>query len=209
MGVIAIMNDINEKPTLNKTTFHIMISSFIFLSVSILELYWMINRSYEYIILIVLGLIIIISGLSIIKGIKNRIDKYYKIINNHYEEIIRTDKAVYILVKRSFTDINEEMERIKGISEPITSEIVEKQKSIAKLTISKNRKSIEEVLNSNLKVLEELEKVSKYVELSEVNIGTQKSRSGKSDKPEPKLYDDPNTNLTPEEIAALFESMGD
>lgn len=209
MGVIAIMNDINKKPTLNKTTFHIMISGFIFLSVSILELYWMINRSFEYIILIVLGIIIILSGLSIIKGIKNRIDNYYEKINNQYEEIIRTDKAVYILVKRSFNELNEEMERIKGISEPITSEIVEKQKSIAKLTISKNRKSIEEVLNSNLKVLEELEKVSKYVELNEVNISTQKYGSEKSDKPAPKLYDDPNTNLTPEEIAALFQSMGD
>lgn len=209
MGVVAIMNDINKKPALNINTFHIKISSFIFLSVSILELYWMINRSYEYSILIVLGMIMILSGLSIIKGIQNRIDNCYEKINNQYEEIIRTDKAVYILVKRSFTELNEEMERIKGISEPITTEIVEKQKSIAKLTISKNRKSIEEVLNSNLKVLEELEKVYKYVELNEVKISNQKSGSEKSDKPVPKLYDDPNMNLTPEEIAALFESMGD
>lgn len=203
------MNNKNKRTILYKTTYHIMISSFIFLFISILELYWMINRSYEYIILIGLGLIIILSGLSVISGMKNRIDDYYKNINNQNEEILKADKAVYILAKQSFRELNEELERMKGMSNPITTEIVKKQKRIATLIIGKHRKSIEEVLNSNLKLLEELENLSKQIELNEENRVTQSSIGEKSGKPEVKLYEDPNTSLTPAEIAALFESMGE
>lgn len=188
----------------SKTLIQIMISSFMFLFMCFLEIYWMINRSYEYVVLIVFGFLICIFGILTIGGFVKEKRYYSEMIMNQHEEILNADKAVYLLVKKSFSELNEQLAEIKENKAPIF-EIVEKQKSIAKFMMIKNRESTLELLNLNSKVLDELEKVLKCVELFE-NANT--GNNDKENKQVPKLYDDPNTNLTPDEIATLFKSMG-
>ena len=120
------------------------------------ELYVMINYPTNYVALIVLTVvaladIYILIASEIQKNYKKEIDQY-----EQYDNLFKSEKASYLVTRKSFEDIADQLDRIKEAAGSPTKDIIDAQKSIAKVTISRNKENSDALMNSNDKLLEQI-----------------------------------------------------
>ena len=120
------------------------------------ELYVMINYPTNYVALIVLTVvaladIYILIASEIQKNYKKEIDQY-----EQYDNLFKSEKASYLVTRKSFEDIAYQLDRIKEAAGSPTKDIIDAQKSIAKVTISRNKENSDALMNSNDKLLEQI-----------------------------------------------------
>lgn len=114
----------------------------------LIEVYLMINFPRIYILLAVVGaaslflIYRIINALLMIQA--ERDNKREK----EFESIFKSEKASYLLLRKNFADLAEMLYLLKGDSGLPLEELISAQKSIAKVTINKNRENSKAVLNS-------------------------------------------------------------
>ncbi len=120
------------------------------------ELYVMINYPSNYVALIVLTVvaladIYILIASAIQKNYKKEIDQY-----EQYDNLFKSEKASYLVTRKSFEDIADQLDRIEEAAGSPTKDIIDAQKSIAKVTISRNKENSDALMNSNDKLLEQI-----------------------------------------------------
>ena len=120
------------------------------------ELYVMINYPTNYVALIVLTVvaladIYILIASAIQKNYKKEIDQY-----EQYDNLFKSEKASYLVTRKSFEDIADQLDRIEEAAGSPTKDIIDAQKSIAKVTISRNKENSDALMNSNDKLLEQI-----------------------------------------------------
>lgn len=120
------------------------------------ELYVMINYPTNYVALIVLTVvaladIYILIASEIQKNYKKEIDQY-----EQYDNLFKSEKASYLVTRKSFEDIADQLDRIEEAAGSPTKDIIDAQKSIAKVTISRNKENSDALMNSNDKLLEQI-----------------------------------------------------
>ena len=133
------------------------------------ELYVMINYPSNYVALIVLTVvaladIYILIASSIQKNYKKEIDQY-----EQYDNLFKSEKA-YLVTRKSFEDIADQLDRIEEAAGSPTKDIIDAQKSIAKVTISRNKENSDALMNSNDKLLEQIFNLSDRLDNLEKNM---------------------------------------
>ena len=134
------------------------------------ELYVMINYPSNYVALIVLTVvaladIYILIASAIQKNYKKEIDQY-----EQYDNLFKSEKASYLVTRKSFEDIADQLERIEEAAGSPTKDIIDAQKSIAKVTISRNKENSDALMNSNDKLLEQIFNLSDRLDNLEKNV---------------------------------------
>lgn len=134
------------------------------------ELYVMINYPSNYVALIVLTVvaladIYILIASAIQKNYKKEIDQY-----DQYDNLFKSEKASYLVTRKSFEDIADQLDRIEEAAGSPTKDIIDAQKSIAKVTISRNKENSDALMNSNDKLLEQIFNLSDRLDNLEKNV---------------------------------------
>ena len=134
------------------------------------ELYVMINYPSNYVALIVLTVvaladIYILIASAIQKNYKKEIDQY-----EQYDNLFKSEKASYLVTRKSFEDIADQLDRIEEAAGSPTNDIIDAQKSIAKVTISRNKENSDALMNSNDKLLEQIFNLSDRLDNLEKNV---------------------------------------
>ena len=134
------------------------------------ELYVMINYPSNYVALIVLTVvaladIYILIASAIQKNYKKEIDQY-----EQYDNLFKSEKASYLVTRKSFEDIADQLDRIEAAAGSPTKDIIDAQKSIAKVTISRNKENSDALMNSNDKLLEQIFNLSDRLDNLEKNV---------------------------------------
>ena len=134
------------------------------------ELYVMINYPSNYVALIVLTVvaladIYILIASAIQKNYKKEIDQY-----EQYDNLFKSEKASYLVTRKSFEDIADQLDRIEEAAGSPTKDIIDAQKSIAKVTISRNKENSDALMNSNDKLLEQIFNLSDHLDKLEKNM---------------------------------------
>ena len=134
------------------------------------DLYVMINYPSNYVALIVLTVvaladIYILIASAIQKNYKKEIDQY-----EQYDNLFKSEKASYLVTRKSFEDIADQLDRIEEAAGSPTKDIIDAQKSIAKVTISRNKENSDALMNSNDKLLEQIFNLSDRLDNLEKNV---------------------------------------
>ena len=130
------------------------------------ELYVMINYPSNYVALIVLTVVALADiYILIASAIKKEIDQY-----EQYDNLFKSEKASYLVTRKSFEDIADQLDRIEEAAGSPTKDIIDAQKSIAKVTISRNKENSDALMNSNDKLLEQIFNLSDRLDKLEKNM---------------------------------------
>ena len=109
--------------------------------------------------------IYILIASAIQKNYKKEIDQY-----EQYDNLFKSEKASYLVTRKSFEDIADQLDRIEEAAGSPTKDIIDAQKSIAKVTISRNKENSDALMNSNDKLLEQIFNLSDRLDKLEKNM---------------------------------------
>lgn len=73
-----------------------------------------------------------------------------------YDDLFKSSKATYLMMKKYFDEVEEQLEELLEKSGIPQEEIINAQKSIAKITISRNKENTDALMNSNDKLLDKI-----------------------------------------------------
>lgn len=135
-----------------RIAFSAMIAFLLFLA----EIYLMIHSS-DYIeglvtVTVLLLAVIYIFVTSIMQVNYEREQSYL----DEIDDIFDSEKATYVLMRKSFDEINERLTFLEDNIKNPTEEIIAAQKAIAKVTISRNKENTDALMNSNDKMLDKI-----------------------------------------------------
>lgn len=153
------MDQKENKKTMQKQQqgyLQVILSVLVFFILFLVEIYLMINRHNELLIICGVGIGILICTYFFMKGIlAYRVNEEYQQIDQ-YEALQKAGKASYLLMRKYFNEIEEQLANMDERIGVPTEEIINAQKGIAKITISRNKENADALMNSNDKLLEKV-----------------------------------------------------
>ena len=174
------MNNTKEK----KAKLQITIAVLVLTVVLFAELYLMINFQNSYLPIILFAVVALVAVYVVINATMTLNAEKEAARNEHFENLYRSEKASYIMLKKSFDEIEERLNEIQETSKVPAEEIINAQKGIAKVIINRSKENADAIINSNDQVLERLDEVeetqnTKFTSLSKeqrlklTDMGTQ------------------------------------
>ena len=120
----------------------------------LVELYIVIHMPEEYIALAAIGCILLALVYKVLQTNNQKLDDKEKADVERYENIFKSEKANYILQKNSVEELLTQLENLKEEKNLPIEELIDAQKSIAKVTINRTKENATAIMNSNDKLLE-------------------------------------------------------
>ncbi len=150
----------NENKTLQqdiaKAKIKIIISSICELIILIMEIYIMINYK-GYFVAMAFGILCMVVGLFfLISGVMDVTMKTKAVEAEKYENIYNAQKASYLVIRKSFEEMDARLRSIEENSAIPAEEIISAQKAVAKVTISRSKENTDALMNSNDELINQL-----------------------------------------------------
>ena len=174
------MNNTKEK----QSKLQIIISILVLTVILFAEMYLMINFNESYLPIIILAVVALTSVYVMVNAFMtlNEIKEARR--NEHFENLYKSEKASYIMLKKSFDEIEDKLNELQESSKIPAEELINAQKGIAKVIINRSKENADAIINSNDQVLERLDEVeetqnTKFTSLSKeqrlklTDMGTQ------------------------------------
>ena len=139
-----------------KAKIKIIISSICEAIILMMVIYIMINYKGYFvamafgILCMVVGLFFLISGVMDVT-MKNKVMEAEK-----YEDIYNAQKASYLVIRKSFEEMDARLKNIEENSAIPAEEIISAQKAVAKVTISRSKENTDALMNSNDELINQL-----------------------------------------------------
>ena len=149
------MKNTNEK----QSKLQIIISVLILTVILFAEMYLMINFKESYFAIIILAVVALASVYVLINAFMNLSEMKETKREEHFENLYKSEKASYIMLKKSFDEIEEKLMELQESSRVPAEEIINAQKGIAKVIINRSKENADAIINSNDQVLERLDEV--------------------------------------------------
>ena len=149
------MNNTKEK----KARLQIIISVMVLTVILFAEMYLMINFRQGYLAIILLAVVALVAVYIMANAIMTLAAEKEAKREEHFENLYRSEKASYIMLKKSFDEIEEKLNIIQEVSKVPAEEIINAQKGIAKVIINRTKENADAIINSNDQVLERLDEV--------------------------------------------------
>lgn len=122
----------------SKLVIAIMITAALFIA----ELYVMINQSNNMVLVIGIAVLILIALYFVIAAILDCVNADNSASREQYENIYKSSKASYMLLKRNLDELSKQVNSINAAkSEDVSLEIIKAQKAITKVAMNKNKES--------------------------------------------------------------------
>ena len=133
----------------NNAILQIIFAALLLAVIFLVELYVMINAPKEFVVIGIVGILFIVCLYVLIQGILLQLDMKKQEEDERYNNIFKSEKASYLMLKKYFGEMEEKLNLIERTSKVPTEEIVGTQKGIGKVIINRSRENAEAVLASN------------------------------------------------------------
>jgi hypothetical protein len=138
----------------NNPKLQILFAAMFLALIFVMELYAMINMPSEFLVIGVLGIVFLACIYMLIRAILLLQAEKEARREEQYENIYKSEKATFLMMKKHFEDIEEKLGEIEESSKVPTEEIVGMEKAIGKVIINRNRENAEAIINSNEVLME-------------------------------------------------------
>ena len=138
----------------------IIVSALTLTIVLIAELFLMINFDSTMVLpIIAFAIIALIAVYMLVNSIMALENEREAKRQEHFDNLYKSEKASYIMLKNKFQEIEAKLATIQETSKIPSEEIINAQKGIAKVIINRNKENADAIINSNDQVLERLDEI--------------------------------------------------
>lgn len=166
----------------------VLLASLIAVIAAMADIYIIVNAPHNYILLGVISLILLIAVYLVISGKMQLRDCNNLKREEQYNNLMNSQKACYLQVRRSFREtggkINELDKKIAPLATAgeenhqkisrLLDSLMQDQKKVAKLTVSRSKENANAIMNSNDKVIEEMLKMQEAMNGIVEQVGDKK-----------------------------------
>ena len=132
-----------------KDKIQVILASIALAVLIIMEFYIMINFKSNFIAMAVGILLMIVALFFLISALMDISLKQKDMEQEKYEEIYNAQKASYLVIKKSFDEMEQRLRSIEENSALPAEDIINAQKAVAKVTISRSKENTDALMNSN------------------------------------------------------------
>lgn len=140
----------------NRKKFAILFSVMALTALLVVELYIMINDSQSYINMAIVAVIMLVLVYLLVNMILRQSEERQKKMEELYEDVFKSQKASYLLLRKHFTEIEKQIGEVRKEVKAPKDEIISIQKAIAKITISRSKENTDALMNSNDRMMEKV-----------------------------------------------------
>ena len=166
----------------------VLLASLVAVIAAMADIYIIVNAPHNYIVLGVISLILLIAVYLVISGMMQLRDWNNLKREEQYNNLMTSQKACYLQVRRSFREtggkINELDKKIAPLATAgevnhqkisgLLDVLMQDQKKVAKLTVSRSKENANAIMNSNDKVIEEMFKIQEVMNGIMEQVGDKK-----------------------------------
>ena len=140
----------------------------------IMEIYIMINMPGNFIAMVVPVLLLTVALFFLISAMVDLSLRAKDRDQKNYEDLCNAQKASYLVIKKSFEELEE---RLRSIEENASAEdIINAQKAMAKVTINHGKENTDALISSNDELINELSTAKDQIQLKISELSLQLSK---------------------------------
>ena len=161
----------------NVQRIRVLVASLVAVIAAMADVYIIVNAPKNYILLAVISVVLLIAIFFLVSGKMQLRDLSSQKAEEQYQDIVTSQKACYLQTRKKFRETNEMLGELDKKLEPLAASnennykkisglldsLMEDQKKVAKLTLSRSKENANAMMNSNDKVMEKMAKVQEVV----------------------------------------------
>lgn len=136
----------------------------------VMEFYVMINYKSNFIAMAAGILLMIFALFFLISALMDMSLKQKDMEQEKYEEIYNAQKASYLVIKKSFDEMEQRLRAIEENSSLPAEDIINAQKAVAKVTISRSKENTDALMNSNDELINQLFNIQEKIDSNNSQI---------------------------------------
>ena len=136
--------------------FRINITLLIAVVLLVADLYAMINMPQKFIILAIITALFLVAIYFLVDSISIYLMAEKNRKEEQYDSIFKSEKASYLLLRKTFDDLYELIEKGNQSRKANVEDIIHAQKAVAKVSIGRSKENADALMNSNDHIMEKI-----------------------------------------------------
>ena len=167
-----------DKNSEKNVRFRINISLLVAVILLVADLYAMINMPQKFIILAIITALFLVAIYFLVDSISIYLMAEKNRKEEQYDSIFKSEKASYLLLRKTFDDLYELIEKGNQSRKANVEDIIHAQKAVAKVSIGRSKENADALMNSNDHIME---KISMLEAVLSDNVPQPSSETNKND----------------------------
>ena len=134
----------------------LVISILIAACLFVADLYIMINMPQNVLALAAVNVLFLAAIYYVIDAVTRQISAAAERKEEQYDSIFKSEKASYLLLRKTFDDLYELIEKGNQSRKANVEDIIHAQKAVAKVSIGRNKENTDALMNSNDRIMEKI-----------------------------------------------------
>lgn len=145
-----------DKNSEKNVRFRINITLLIAVILLVADLYAMINMPQKFIILAIITALFLVAIYFLVDSISIYLMAEKNRKEEQYDSIFKSEKASYLLLRKTFDDLYELIEKGNQSRKTNVEDIIHAQKAVAKVSIGRSKENADALMNSNDHIMEKI-----------------------------------------------------
>ena len=145
-----------DKNSEKNVRFRINIALLIAVVLLVADLYAMINMPQKFIILAIITALFLVAIYFLVDSISIYLMAEKNRKEEQYDSIFKSEKASYLLLRKTFDDLYELIEKGNQSRKTNVEDIIHAQKAVAKVSIGRSKENADALMNSNDRIMEKI-----------------------------------------------------
>lgn len=145
-----------DKNSEKNVMFRINISLLVAVILLVADLYAMINMPQKFIILAIITALFLVAIYFLVDSISIYLMAEKNRKEEQYDSIFKSEKASYLLLRKTFDDLYELIEKGNQSRKTNVEDIIHAQKAVAKVSIGRSKENADALMNSNDRIMEKI-----------------------------------------------------
>ena len=145
-----------DKNSEKNVRFRINISVLVAVVLLVADLYAMINMPQKFIILAIITALFLVAIYFLVDSISIYLMAEKNRKEEQYDSIFKSEKASYLLLRKTFDDLYELIEKGNQSRKANVEDIIHAQKAVAKVSIGRSKENADALMNSNDHIMEKI-----------------------------------------------------
>lgn len=145
-----------DKNSEKNVRFRINITLLIAVVLLVADLYAMINMPQKFIILAIITALFLVAIYFLVDSISIYLMAEKNRKEEQYDSIFKSEKASYLLLRKTFDDLYELIEKGNQSRKTNVEDIIHAQKAVAKVSIGRSKENTDALMNSNDRIMEKI-----------------------------------------------------
>ena len=134
----------------------LVISILIAACLFVADLYIMINMPQNVLALAAVNVLFLAAIYYVIDAVTRQVSAAAERKEEQYDSIFKSEKASYLLLRKTFDDLYELIEKGNQSRKTNVEDIIHAQKAVAKVSIGRNKENTDALMNSNDRIMEKI-----------------------------------------------------